>query len=147
MKKKSRGTTLVEMLAAMTVIGLLVGVAGIWLKPMEAPLRSSVVLSQAFLRQARVTAMATTSAYRVRGSSERELIAETAASCTATTWTADDRMRLVLPDPVTLSETSWEVCFSARGMSQTSVQFGLSHPDLGEERIEVLRGGTTRVLP
>lgn len=136
-----------EMLAAMTIVGLLLGIAGIWLTPMEAPLQSSIALSQAFLRQARVTAMATTSAYRVRGSTARELVAETADSCTATTWTADDQMRLVLPDPVTLSETSWEVCFTARGMSDSTVQFGLSHPRLGEERIEVLRGGTTRVLP
>jgi hypothetical protein len=46
-----------------------------------------------------------------------------------------------------MSSTSWQVCFSSRGVSGNNTTVTLQHPSNGSRRVEVLVGGTTRVLP
>ena len=98
------------------------------------------------MRQARLSAIATTSAYRVRPTSLYELGADMADSCSATTWTADNSMNLDLPGGVEFDSTSWSVCFSSRGISAGNVVIGLHHDTFGDVDVEVLLGGTTRVV-
>ena len=71
----------------------------------------------------------------------------TAANCSATTWTSDPDVQLELHDGVTFADTSWTVCFSSRGISDTNLVITLSHPHSGTRDVELLLGGTTRVLP
>ena len=55
-------------------------------------------------------------------------------------------MALDLPQGVTLTDTSWNVCFSSRGISDGNVVIKLQHDRYGSTGVEVLVGGTTRVL-
>ena len=55
-------------------------------------------------------------------------------------------MKLNLPQGVTLTDTSWSVCFSSRGISSDNVVLTLQHDVYGSEQVEVLLGGTTRVV-
>jgi hypothetical protein len=55
-------------------------------------------------------------------------------------------MKLNLPDGVTLADTGWSVCFSSRGISSDNVVITLQHDVYGSEQVEVLLGGTTRVV-
>ncbi|MCP3980087.1 MAG: hypothetical protein GY716_12345 [bacterium] len=132
------------MLAVIAILSIVLGTASLYFKPMESALNSSAVLTQGLLRQARSAAMATTSAVRVGPSSDSELMAETADSCSATTWSVDGDIAVELPTGVTFTDTSWNVCFSPRGMSEDNVKIGLYHGDFGKLGIEVLLGGTTR---
>jgi hypothetical protein len=91
--------------------------------------------------------MATTSAHRVSPSDASNLAVEYANTCSDTTWTTDGNMELKLPDGVTMSDTSWSVCFSSRGISLNNVTVTLGHTKYGTRDIEVLLGGTTRILP
>ncbi len=139
--------TLVELLATLAVLGITLGISALYLTPFEGRMENGLALTESFLRQGRSSAIATTSAYRIRPSSSNELIAETAVNCAASTWTADSSMNLELPTGVSYTSTGWSVCFSARGMTPTNTRIELYESGSGNKEIEVLLGGTTRVLP
>jgi hypothetical protein len=101
---------------------------------------------EALFRQARLRAMATTSAYRVAPSDSSNLSVERAATCSDTTWTIEGDMELEMPKGVTMSDTSWSVCFSSRGISMNNITVTLQHSKYGLRQVEVLLGGTTRIL-
>jgi hypothetical protein len=72
---------------------------------------------------------------------------ESAATCSDTTWTTDGDLRLELPGGVTMNDTTWSVCFSSRGISLNNITVTLVHTKYGTRDIEVLLGGTTRIIP
>jgi hypothetical protein len=141
------GTSLIELIAVLAVIGVTVGAATAILKPAAAPLETGAVLLEGFLTRARARAMATTSAYRITAADASNIVADYAANCAAATWTAEEGMKLELPDEVTLADTSWTVCFSSRGTSSTNFVITLNHPRTGFEQIEVFTGGSARIVP
>ncbi len=143
----SAGLTLVELLATLAVLAVTLGISALYLTPFEGKMENGLALTESFLRQSRSSAIATTSAYRVRPTSSTELVAETSDSCAGTTWTADTSMGVDLPNGVTYTSTGWSVCFSARGMTSTNTTVELFESGQGYKQIQVLLGGTTRVLP
>jgi prepilin-type N-terminal cleavage/methylation domain-containing protein len=142
---RQSGATLIEVLAVVAVLGLSVGAAALRLQPLETPLDSGVRLVQASLRQARLNAIASTSAYQVIPLSADRLTGQFADSCSATSWSTDSSMAMNLPQDVSFTSTSWAVCFSARGISDGNVTITLDHDTAGQVGVEVLVGGTTRV--
>jgi len=146
-KHKESGTSLVELLAVLAVVGLTVGAATAVLKPAAAPLETGAVLLEGFFTRARARALATTSAYRITATDTNTVVADYAANCAAATWTAEERMDLDLPEEVTLADTSWTVCFSSRGAASANVVVTLNHPRTGSAQVEVFRGGSARIVP
>jgi len=140
------GLSLPELLTVIAIMGLALGMAAMYLEAAEAPLEIAASIVEGEFRQARLKAIATTSAYRVSASASHRLIAERGLSCASTTWTQDSQMNLVLPDGVTMTDTSWLVCFSSRGISTNNVTVPLAHDKYGTLSVEVLLGGTTRVV-
>ena len=134
------------MLGLLTIAALLLSLSSLYLTPMEADLGAGIALTEGFLRQSRATAMATTSAYRIRPASNTRLVAETGSSCLTDTWVADADLSLELPGDVALVDTTWSVCFGSRGLASGVATIGLSQPGAGSRNIAVLRGGTTRVV-
>jgi hypothetical protein len=55
-------------------------------------------------------------------------------------------MKVDLPEGVSLAATNWTVCFGSRGISNDNVSITLEHGEFGAIQVEVLVGGTTRVL-
>jgi prepilin-type N-terminal cleavage/methylation domain-containing protein len=145
--QRQTGSTLIELLAVITVMGIAMGAATVYLQPASAPTDTGAVLLEGFFRLARARAAATTSACRVSASAPGEIIAEQADSCSATTWTADDEMVLALPQGVTVSDTTWSICFSPRGTADAAVTVTVQHPQAAAEQVEVVLGGTARVVP
>lgn len=143
---RQSGASLVEVLVVLAIVGLALSATAMNLEPMESPLQSGCSTVQAFLREARVKAIASTSAYRVSPQGSRTLTAEYAPACSETSWTPDASMALELPDGVSMTPTTWAVCFGARGLSTDNVVITLSHAAHGTERVEILVGGMTRVL-
>jgi hypothetical protein len=142
----ARGTTLIELIVVVALLGLSITAVAFYLAPLETPLKSGTVLLEGYFRQVRRQAMATTSAYRAIPQGTNRLIAQRASSCLDTSWTDDPLVRLTLPDGVGMTDSSWTVCFSSRGISESNVIVTLSHPDFGQKQVEVLIGGTTRVI-
>jgi prepilin-type N-terminal cleavage/methylation domain-containing protein len=144
--RSDTGVTLVELIVVMAILAVAIGIAVVNLEPLESPLMTGTSLVESFLTQARVSAMATTSAYRVVPSDTSSLLTETAESCTAGTWTAQPSLTMVLPQDVTMADTAWTACYTPRGLSRDNVLITLEHPSYGSRQVEVLIGGTTRVL-
>ena len=64
-RAENSGFTVIELLVILTVLGIAVAAASLFLKPAAAPLQSATVLTEGYLRQIRARAMSTTSAYRL----------------------------------------------------------------------------------
>ena len=135
-----------ELLVILALLGLSVTAIAFSLKPLETPLHSGTVLLEGFFRQVRRNAMATTSAYRAVPLGQDRLIAQRASSCLDTTWTDDPLVHIELPDGVEMTDNTWRVCFSSRGISANNVTVTLSHAEAGQRQVEVMIGGTTRIL-
>jgi prepilin-type N-terminal cleavage/methylation domain-containing protein len=144
---KQDGTSLVEVLVVLALLGLIVAGAVVRFEAAATPVRAGALEVAGFFRQARARALATTSAYRVFADSDRLLAAEWAASCTAPSWTSDPALALELTEGVRLGATAWTVCFSSRGTSADNVTVSVTHPEYGSRQIEVMLGGSTRILP
>jgi type IV fimbrial biogenesis protein FimT len=140
------GMTLVEALAVLAIFGILIGISAVYLTPMEAPLKTGSEILETTFRQARASAIAKTSAYRVRPSSAGEVVGEYAASCGSASWIEEPKLYRDLPEEVTFPDQSWTVCFSPRGVASANVVVTLSHPELGTRQVEVMLGGVSRVL-
>ena len=145
--KAQQGFTLSELMVVLAIMGLSATIGSLYLDPMTTPLESGAIQLEGFFRQARLQAMATTSAHRVSASDSSNLMVESAGTCSDTTWTTDGDLELELPRGVTMSDDSWSVCFSSRGISLNNVTVTLAHAKYGTRDIEVLLGGTTRILP
>jgi len=145
MSRHESGISLVELLAVLAIIGLGIGAASLYLKPMEAPLDAAADMVEGTLRAARLKAMATTSGYRVSPNGGGSLTVEQAPSCSAASWSADPGLALTLPDGVGMTALDWSVCFSSRGVANSNVTIRLTHSEYGSREVEVLLGGTTRI--
>lgn len=141
-----RGTSLMELLVVLALLGLSVSAVAFNLSPLETPLHSGTVLLESYFRQVRRQAMATTAAYRAVPVGQNRLITQRASSCLDTTWTDEPLVQLELPDGVNMTDSKWRVCFSSRGISASNVTVTLIHADFGQKKVEVLIGGTTRIL-
>lgn len=144
---RQTGITLVELLAAISIFGIAVGTLSLYLTPAEGGLNGGVVLTEGFLRQARSSAMATTSAWRVYPDSDNTLAVERSNSCSSGSWTLDPDVQLELPRDVEFISQAWLVCFGSRGTADNNIIIELQQRGRQNQRLEVLRGGTTRVLP
>jgi len=150
-RERARGFTLIEVIVALAVIGIVAVVGALHLKPFDNPLHDAATNLSGLLKQSRAKAMATTSAYRVvrdpAGGSH--LITETAVSCAAaaTAWHADDRLTLDLPADITLSVTggSAPACFDPRGTANEDVVYRLVDGKGRRLDVEVMLGGAVRI--
>jgi Tfp pilus assembly protein FimT len=136
---------MLELLVVVAILGIAAMVMAVNLRPAEAPVRTAARLVEGFILQARSTAIATTSAYRVIPDGATRLVVEYAGDCGDSTWTAEPDTVLELPSGVTMTDTAWSVCFTRRGLSTSNVTVTLDHPERGTSQVEVLLGGGTRV--
>lgn len=143
---RQSGMTFIELLIVMVILTIGLGTASIYLKSTENFLKTGTVLLEGSFREARLMAIASTTAHRVSPAGSNGLQVEHAATCAETTWTQADLPQLELPHDVVIENSDWSVCFNSRGVSNNNVVVTLTHPDFGSTRIEVLLGGTTRVL-
>jgi prepilin-type N-terminal cleavage/methylation domain-containing protein len=142
-----RGMTVIEVLVVLFILSIAITTVAMNLQPVASPVDTSTNLLEGVFREARLNAIATMSAYRVSPASTTRLQGEKGASCSATSWSVDQSLSTTLPTGVTMSPSSWSVCFSSRGISTANVIVTVAHPTYGSKRVEVLYGGTSRVLP
>jgi prepilin-type N-terminal cleavage/methylation domain-containing protein len=144
---RQSGMTLLELLGVLALIGIVVCAVVVNMQSSGNPLDVSTSLLEGQFRAARLNAIATMSAYRVSPATPSSLRAEKGATCSATTWTVDSSLNNALSTGVTMSPSSWSVCYSSRGIATANVVVTLAHSRYGSRRVEVLVGGASRVLP
>ena len=140
------GVTLVELLAVLALIGTLVVIATLTVAPMEDPLRAGSQQVEGLIRQTRARAAATMTVHRVRPLFNGLLVVEHAAACSSGSWTADPQFDLTLPNGVTLTDTSWSICFGSRGTAMANQTLTLTDVESRSQQLEILMGGVVRWL-
>ena len=137
---------MLELVVVLVVMAICLGVAAGYFGSAKRPLRTGGRLVEGLVNQTRAKAAATMTVHRLRPLSGEQLIVEHAASCSSGTWIYDPAMDLELPDGVTLTDTSWVICFGNRGTALTSQTLTLTHAEAGDQQLEVLMGGVVRWL-
>ena len=139
-----KGFTLIEMVVVIALMSILIGTASINLLEFNDPAKNAASATLGFLKRARGKALNTTSAYTVKPASSYALKTTIGTSCTAT-QTDDTSLVMDLPDGASLGATNWSICYSSRGLSDTSIDISLSD-SRKSYTVQVLLGGGLRIL-
>lgn len=141
MQRRSRqGFSLLELLITLGVLGIVMGIAALNLRPLSGDLETAANEVIGMFRQARARAMTTTSAYRITPTSPETFVVEYATGCGATTWTNDPKLVRTLREGVQLTSTGWQVCFNSRGLANSAPIFGVAE-DGTTINLQVFLGG------
>lgn len=141
------GNSIIELLVVMFLIAVLSKSAISNLAVVKNPLQDGTTQVLGLLKEVRAKSISTTSAYTLSADSSTRLSAEYANTCEATSWTADNKLQLDLPTGVHLTDTSWSVCFTSRGLANDSPTISLENSQGESKIVEVFLGGAVRIQP
>lgn len=144
-KKAERGITLVELVMAVSLMSVVMGIAVANIKNFQDPLQSGADQMAAYFRQVRARGMSATLAYTVGPTSNRNLSASYSNKCSDATKTLDSSQDTSLPSGATLSDTTWTVCFNSRGLPDANLVVTLQDVDGRTKDVEVYLGGAVKV--
>jgi hypothetical protein len=143
-EQASAGISVIEIMAMMSLMLVMMGVAVMNLKKLDNPLQNGAAQLGGFFKQVRAEAISSTSAYIVVPSSSRRLITRRGTKCSDLSPVDDPRVTLNLPSGASLVATNWTLCFNSRGLPDANLQVQLR--DLGGQlkTVEVMLGGAVR---
>ena len=139
------GFTLFELVAALGLSAVLMGLAAMALKDLDDPLKNGSAELASFFKQTRARAVSTTSAYTIIPVSSTRVEAQFSAKCSDVDQTADARMVLDLPDGAQLADSSWSLCYNSRGLPDGNLTFTVNDGGGDFRTVEVFLGGAVRV--
>jgi hypothetical protein len=134
-----------EIIASMSLFGVIALIALPNLKGYDDPLKNGTAQTVAYLKQIRSLAVSTTSAYTVSGYSSTELRTSTSSRCSEA-GTEVTNMRLSLPRQTTLVSPGWSVCFNSRGLADLDPEIQIQDQLGTLRRVKVYIGGGVRTL-
>lgn len=138
------GYSLLEVLIVVALSGVLLGSAVLNTRVMRDVSKDAASGIEEMIKKSRSKALATTKAYTVRPSSTGRLISTYGDSCTSTVQTSDAELSFTLPTGASLLSTSWSVCYSSRGLSQSSVNIQV-YDGTRTKTVQVVLGGGVRI--
>lgn len=146
--KNEHGFTILELLTVLALTGLLSSIAAFNLKALENPLENSTTELIAFMKQAKVRAISTTSAYKVEPTSSGYIQASYSNRCSDddSERTVDNAVYMDFPSRAYLDKTDWSICFGPRGLPDTNIQITIKDSDNKYRTIEIFLGGGVRQI-
>ena len=140
----SRGYSVVELLVALAIAGIMVGIGVYNFRDLNQPAEDGAVEFAGFVRRVRAKGLATTYAYTLSPSTVSRVTTTYGISCTSTAQTADSRLVLDLPSGASFSSLTWSVCFSPRGISTTGATVNVRDATVNKV-VEIAAGGGTKI--
>ena len=156
-RQSNGGFTLIELLITVSVLGIVLSVGALNLRPLNDDAQNAATQLGGLLKQTRAKAMATTSAYRIwsrEGSAPGRVLiyAQRANTCSAPSnqWVTDSKLQTELPKGVTLNvafdKWDWQIpCFDSRGRSKNYIKLKLKDDRERVREVELLLGGAVRI--
>ena len=144
--RQRQGFSLVELIVVVAVLGVLLGIGALNLRPLSGDLQNDANLVAGIFKQARVKSVATTSGYRIVKVSDTRLVAEYSNTCSGTVWTEDTKLGVALEHDARIAgENGTLVCFSSKGTATSNPTVSLSDDEGKTARVEVFLGGSVEV--
>jgi Tfp pilus assembly protein FimT len=139
-----RGFTLLELLVFVILTGILIGTAGYAFRELSNPVNDASSDLVGLFKKIRAKSLATTRAYTIRPTSPRTVESTFGSTCSSGAQTNDTSLDYSLPSGAVLRDTNWSICYSSRGLSNSSaeivVQDGYSY-----NTVQVVLGGGVRI--
>ncbi len=145
MRAQERGYSIVELIVVLAMTMSLMSISVYNLRNLERPLKTGSAQLGGFFKQARSKAIATTSAYRVYAISSTQVATTYGVNCDNATTTFDSELTYNLPSELEFTDTSWEVCFSARGIANNNITVIMQDKEGQTSTVEVFLGGAVRI--
>lgn len=142
--RKQWGYTFIEMMATMSICLVLIGIASFNFKATENPAYNGASELLGNFKKIRARALVSTKAYLIRPTSSTRIIAQSGANCTTTTWTTESQFTLNLENGAYLPDTTWSICYSARGLSDVSASIQVRDAT-HTKTVQVVLGGAVRL--
>ena len=143
---KDCGFTMIELIVTLTIMGVLALIAIPAWRSLSSSSSDSATALVSHFKVVRAKALANTMAYKIYPSSTTQINVDSAANCSASTWTNDASLRFTLSDGSALSSTAWSFCYDSRGLSSNSLTFNITATSKPTITIEAVLGGAVRQL-
>ena len=142
--KSERGFSLLELVVALGISSLAVGIAAPSFMDFNNPSQDGVLQFLAYVKNVRAKAMSTTSAYTVSVSTTNTLTATYGASCGAGTQTTDHSLTYELPEGADFTDLTWSFCFNQLGLADSNFMLSIRDEE-ATRNVEIMLGGAVEV--
>lgn len=143
--KQANGFTLIEMLVTLGVASSISLIAVANLKSFYNPAVSGAAELASFIKQTRARALTNITTYTVRPTSSNRIITTSGTSCAPEVQVSAPQLTLRLPTGANLNDLTWSICYTTRGISQSSADIVVQDSE-GSQTVQVVLGGGVRVL-
>lgn len=144
--KSESGFSLTELVATMAMMAIIMALMVPNWRVLDDPLQNSTEQTIGFLKKVKARAVSTTSAYVVEANGPFQITTSFANACSDPSgdFQSDNQLELEMDRGVEMSDTSWNVCFSSRGLADQNIIVPLRDQDGDTRAVEVFLGGAVR---
>jgi prepilin-type N-terminal cleavage/methylation domain-containing protein len=140
-----QGFTVLEVLTTLGIAGIIMGTAAANLNSLGNSPANPANQLVGYVKQVRAKALSSTRAYVIAPISPTQIGASYADNCRSPTFTADGPLRITLTSNAILTDTSWSVCITSRGLTTSSMIVPISKGS-ETQQVEIALGGGVRKL-
>ena len=145
--QNEQGASLLQLVAALALMAVLSTIAVSNLKQSANPLADASFQATHYLRLVRSRAISQTLTLQVLPTSSTRLEAREVERCSDTSGETSNVLDLALafPDGAWMTEIDWTVCFTARGLADENILFGITSTSGASRTAEIALGGGIRI--
>jgi prepilin-type N-terminal cleavage/methylation domain-containing protein len=141
---RQTGFSLIELLAVLALFGILCTVAVSNITVLENPLASASANLTHYFRLVRSRAISQTRSIRITPNTSNTLIAESATSCSDSTFSPINDLSLDLGTKVRFGSTNWSACFTQRGLAHAYTTFTVTSSG-NTKTVQIALGGGVKI--
>ncbi len=142
---KQKGYSILELIVTVGLAAILSSIALYNTKAYENKVLTSSNGLVGFLKTVRAKSLANTYAYTLTATNSNNITASYSSRCDSATKTLDANIFFTLPNQVTFDNVPWSICFTSRGLSDSSQEITLSDAQ-STKTIQIVIGGAVRLL-